>query len=114
VARVDRIILLYRNRENQESARQKFTELRGIDDWDEVGEGDEGIYTQISWTSGIELVCPTREVPAFETHLAAHGEGFYSLVFGVGDLGQAVARMRKPLIGRGDQKFAASRPQGWA
>jgi hypothetical protein len=95
VGRVDHIILLYRNRENQDSARQKFTELLGIDDWDEVGEGDEGIYIWISWTSGIELVCPTREVPAFEKHLAAHGEGFYSLVFGVGDLDQAVAHIKQ-------------------
>jgi hypothetical protein len=95
VGRIDHILLLYRNRENQDSARRKLTELLGIDDWDEVGDGDEGIYIWISWGSGIELICPTREVPAFEKHLAAHGEGFYGLVFGVADLDAAVARVKQ-------------------
>jgi hypothetical protein len=99
VGRIDHLLLLYRNRENQEQARQKFTELLGIDDWDEVGEGDEGIYIFISWKSGIELVCPTRSVPAFERHLEAHGEGFYCLVFGVANLDQAMAHI-KGITGR--------------
>jgi hypothetical protein len=95
VGRIDHIILLYRNRENQEAARRTLTELLGIEDWDEVGEGDEGIYILISWASGIELICPTREVPAFAKHLATHGEGFYALVFGVADLDQAVAQVKR-------------------
>jgi hypothetical protein len=95
VGRIDHVLLLYRNRENQDNARHRLTELLGIDDWDEVGEGDEGIYIWISWTSGIELICPTREVPAFEKHLAAHGEGFYCLVFGVADLDQAAAKIKQ-------------------
>jgi hypothetical protein len=95
VGRLDHIILLYRNRENQESARQKFSALLGVDDWDEVGEGSEGIYILISWKSGLELICPTREVAAFERHLAAHGEGFYCLVFGVADLGRAMEHIAK-------------------
>jgi hypothetical protein len=90
VGRLDHIILLYRNRENQESARRKFSQLLGIDDWDEVGEGSEGIYILISWKSGLELICPTREVAVFERHLATHGEGFYCLVFGVASLRQAM------------------------
>jgi hypothetical protein len=90
VGRIDHVILLYRNRESQESARQKFSALLGIDDWDEVGEGSEGIYIFISWKSGLELICPTREVAAFARHLAAHGEGFYCMVFGVANLRQAV------------------------
>jgi hypothetical protein len=73
VGRIDHIILLYRNRTNQDEARKKFTDLLGIDDWQEVGEGDEGIYIWISWTSGIELICPIRDVPAFQKHLDVHG-----------------------------------------
>jgi hypothetical protein len=97
--RIDHIILLYRNRENQEAARRAFTELLSIDDWDEVGEGSEGIYILISWRSGIELICPVREVAAFERHLEAHGEGFYCMVFGVTDLDAAMARI-KQITGR--------------
>src|SRR5258706_13822299 len=93
VGRIDHVLLLYRSRESQDSARHRLTELLGIDDWDEVGEGDEGIYIWISWNSGIELICPTREVPAFEKHLAVHGEGFYCLVYGVADLDRAVAQV---------------------
>lgn len=93
VGRVDHVILLYRNRENQERARQQFTTLLGIDDWQDVGEGGEGIYILISWASGIELICPTRQVPTFERHLATHGEGFYCLVFGVASLEQAMAHI---------------------
>jgi 4-hydroxyphenylpyruvate dioxygenase-like putative hemolysin len=99
VGRIDHIILLYASRESQERARQSFTAMLGIEDWDEVGEGSEGIYILISWKSGIELICPTREVPAFQRHLATHGEGFYSLVFGVADLDQAMAHV-KQLSGR--------------
>jgi hypothetical protein len=99
VGRIDHIILLYASRESQERARQSFTATLGIEDWDEVGEGSEGIYILISWKSGIELICPTREVAAFQRHLATHGEGFYSLVFGVADLDQAMAHV-KQLSGR--------------
>lgn len=99
VGRIDHILLLYRTRESQDDARRKLTELLGIDDWDEIGEGDEGIYIWISWKSGIELVCPTREVLAFEKHLMTHGEGFYCLVFGVADLDQAIENVKR-LSGR--------------
>ena len=99
VGRIDHIILLYASRESQERARQSFTATLGIEDWDEVGEGSEGIYILISWKSGIELICPTREVAAFQRHLATHGEGFYSLVFGVADLDRAMAHV-KQLSGR--------------
>jgi hypothetical protein len=108
--RIDHVLLLYRNRQNQDDARRKLTELLGIDDWDEVGEGDEGIYIWISWKSGIELVCPTREVPAFEKHLAAHGEGFYCLVFGVPDLDRAIENVKR-LSGRSPHLLGLAPPK---
>jgi len=93
--RIDHIILIYRTRESQEQARQSFTELLGVDDWDEIGEASEGLYIFISWRSGLELVCPTRAVGTFERHLAGHGEGFYCLVFGVASLDQAIANIAR-------------------
>jgi hypothetical protein len=110
VGRVDHVLFLYRNRESQDEARRKLTELLGIDDWDEVGDGDEGIYIWISWASGIELICPTREVPAFEKHLAAHGEGFYCLVFGVADLHQAMVHI-KAITGRAPHPLGSAPPK---
>jgi hypothetical protein len=95
VGRIDHIILLYRNRANQDEARRKFTDLLGIEDWQEVGEGDEGIYIWISWQSGIELICPTRDVPAFQKHLDTHGEGFYAMVFGVEDLERSSSHIQR-------------------
>jgi hypothetical protein len=66
---------------------------------DEVGEGSEGIHILISWRSGIELICPVGEVLPFQKHLAAHGEGFYCLVFGVASLDEAMTHIRE-LTGR--------------
>jgi hypothetical protein len=93
--RIDHIILIYRTRESQEQARKNFTELLGVDDWDELGEASEGLYIFISWRSGLELVCPTRAVGTFERHLTNHGEGFYCLVFGVASLDQAIANIAR-------------------
>lgn len=97
--RIDHVILLYKDRASQEAARLEFTQLLRIDDWDEIGEGSEGIHILISWRSGIELICPVREVPAFQKHLATYGEGFYCLVFGVASLDEAMAHIRH-LTGR--------------
>jgi len=102
--RIDHIILIYRTRESQEQARQSFTELLGVDDWDEIGEASEGLYIFISWRSGLELVCPTRAVGTFERHLAGHGEGFYCLVFGVASLDQAIANIAR-LNGRAPREL---------
>jgi hypothetical protein len=102
--RIDHVILIYRTRESQEQARRSFSELLGIDDWDELGEASEGLYIFISWRSGLELVCPTRAVGTFDRHLAAHGEGFYCLVFGVASLEQAVANIAR-LNGRAPREL---------
>jgi hypothetical protein len=110
VGRIDHIILLYRTRESQEQARQSFSELLGVDDWDEIGEASEGLYIFISWRSGIELVCPTRPVGTFERHLAAHGEGFYCLVFGVANLAQAIANVER-LKGRAPRALGDPPPK---
>jgi hypothetical protein len=102
--RIDHIILIYRTRESQEQARKSFSELLGLDDWDELGEASEGLYIFISWRSGLELVCPTRAVGTFERHLASHGEGFYCLVFGVESLDQAIANIAR-LNGRAPREL---------
>ena len=82
VGRIDHIILIYKNEENQLKAKQQFTETLGIKDWQEVGQAEQGLSIIISWDSGIELVYPTDDNPAYQKHLEKHGEGFYGMVFG--------------------------------
>lgn len=95
VGRVDHIVLAYRSRENLESARKQFSEQLGVDDWEELGEiAEVRLYIWISWTAGLELICPTGEGSFIAEHLAAHGEGFFSMVFGVADLNRAMARVK--------------------
>lgn len=91
--RIDHIVMIYHTRESQEAARQQFSALLGIDDWEDLGEVYESVHVIVSWGSGLELLRPTRADSTFEQYLAMHGEGFYCLVFGVADLDQAMARI---------------------
>ena len=96
VGRIDHSVLIYRNRENQEKARQQFSLLLSIDDWVDYGEMKvEGVHPVVSWKAGLELIYPIREIPIFEQHLAKHGEGFYNFVFGVADLDHAIAHLMR-------------------
>ena len=94
VGRIDHIVLAFENRENLDRERERLTALLGVDDWEELGEIENvGLYIWISWRAGLELICPTRPGSIAEEHLATHGEGFYSMVFGVQDLDAAIARV---------------------
>lgn len=95
VGRIDHIVFAYHNRENQLNAQKQFSDLLKIDDWDDLGEIEEGgVRVIISWKSGLELLCRTKEESILKDHLANHGEGFYSLVFGVADLDDAVNHIK--------------------
>lgn len=108
VGRIDHVVMIYRTQESQEAARKQFSALLGIDDWDDMGEVYESVHVIVSWGSGLELIRPTRPGSGsnFDQHLAAHGEGFYSLVFGVADLDQAMAHVAK----QGASAYALPRP----
>lgn len=94
VGRIDHIVLAYRDRERQARAREEFSRLLGVDDWEDLGEIDEvKLAIWISWQAGLELICPTGPGSFVDDHLAKHGEGFFSMVFGVEDLPAAMARV---------------------
>lgn len=95
VGRIDHSVFIYRNEESQKKAREHFSTILGIDDWDELVEADQGVHIFISWNSGIELICPTKPIPAYERHLDKQGEGFYAMVFGVADLDEAMVYIEK-------------------
>lgn len=103
VGRIDHIILIYKNKENQLNAKAQFSENLGIDDWHEVGEAEQGLSIVISWSAGIELVYPIDDNPAYQQHLEKYGEGFYALVFGVSNIDESVSKIeairgRKPFM----------------
>jgi Glyoxalase/Bleomycin resistance protein/Dioxygenase superfamily len=111
VGRIDHIVLAYRNRENLERARKQFSALLGVDDWEELGEiAEVRLYIWISWKAGLELICPTGDSSFIAEHLAAHGEGFFSMVFGVADLNRAMARVKDN--GGDANALAATPPAG--
>ena len=95
VGRIHHTLFIYQNRENQLKARDEFSSVLKIDDWQEVGEVPEGLSVLISWSSGIELVFPVIDNPAYQKHLDKFGEGFYGMVFGVEDLASSVEHIEK-------------------
>jgi len=94
VGRIDHIVLAYRDRESLDRVRSQFSTLLGVDDWEELGEiAEVRLHIWISWRAGLELICPTSEGSFIDEHLATHGEGFFSMVFGVADLQSAMTRV---------------------
>jgi len=95
VGAIDHLVLAYRDAESQSEARAQFSELLGVDDWDDLGELEEaGVRVFVSWSSGLELLAPTRANSMIERHLAERGEGVFSVVVGVSDLDAAVEHVR--------------------
>lgn len=96
VGRIDHIVLAYRDRASQARARDEFSRLLGVDDWEDLGEIEEvKLAIWISWQAGLELICPTAPGSFADEHLARHGEGFFSMVFGVEDLPAAMKRVEE-------------------
>jgi hypothetical protein len=94
VGRIDHIVLVYANRDNLDRARGEFGALLGVDDWEDLGDlPDVKLRIWISWHAGLELICPTGPGSFADEHLAKHGEGFFSMVFGTADLGRAMERV---------------------
>jgi Glyoxalase/Bleomycin resistance protein/Dioxygenase superfamily len=95
VPRVNHVSFVYATPEHQEAARDEFTSLLGISDWDEVLAPDRGIRVFMSWDSGLELMCATRPGSILEEYLERHGEGFYSLVMAVRDMDESLRRLKE-------------------
>ncbi|MEZ4331491.1 MAG: VOC family protein [Myxococcota bacterium] len=111
VGRIDHIVLAYRDRASQARARDEFSRLLGVDDWEDLGEIEEvKLAIWISWQAGLELICPTGPGSFADEHLARHGEGFFSMVFGVEDLPAAMKRVEEG--GGNAVPLAATPPAG--
>jgi 4-hydroxyphenylpyruvate dioxygenase-like putative hemolysin len=111
VGRIDHIVLAYQNRENLDKAREEFSALLGVEDWEDLGEIEEvRLQIWISWKAGLELICPTGAGSFVDEHLSSHGEGFFSMVFGVADLSRAMERVKDR--GGNAVALAATPPDG--
>ena len=91
VNHVDHVCFIYRL-ENFEKAKDQFSKAFGITDWDGPQElpGFDVLQTQ-SLSTGMEIIAPLKEGTFFDEYLRTHGEGFYSLIFGVADVHKAAA-----------------------
>lgn len=81
--------------ENHDEAVAHFNELFGINmEGPLVLPGFNKIH--IDWDSGLEVFSPVDADgdTIFNQHLRERGEGFYSLVFGVEEMGEAMERAR--------------------
>ena len=77
VGHVDHVCLACRSAENQGNARREFSELLGIDNWDEMNtDQSRKLWVCISWKSGIELTDAPGPGSAIDEHLQKHGEAF--------------------------------------
>lgn len=60
---------------------------------------DHGMIIYLSWEAGLEVVAPMAKRTDFNSalhdHLAAHGEGLYAVVFGVGNLEKHERRLEE-------------------
>lgn len=96
VGRIDHIVMAYASRENLARAREEFSQLLGVDDWEDLGDLDDvKLSIWISWKAGLELICPIGPGSFVDDHLAKHGEGFFEMVFGTADLASAMERVNR-------------------
>jgi methylmalonyl-CoA/ethylmalonyl-CoA epimerase len=63
----------------------------------EVDLPEHGVVILISWSGGLEIMCPVHATGALgdsaRAFLAEHGEGVYSVVFSVDDVDHAVDQL---------------------
>jgi 4-hydroxyphenylpyruvate dioxygenase-like putative hemolysin len=91
---IDHVVFIYRL-ENLDAARDELSAALGITDWDGPKEFERfGIIQTQSVSAGVELLAPTGDHGFIADHLKQHGEGFFSLVYGVEDLDKAVQEAR--------------------
>lgn len=95
VNRIDHVAILVRP-ENLESAVDHYSKLLGISFEGPFKSDSAGVTYYLDWTSGLEVYAPHDPVLAADRfqYLEEHGEGVFRLIFGVPDIGEAVARAR--------------------
>lgn len=98
---IDHIALAYSSYDGLEAARAELSSVLGIDDWMDAGLVHGLLRVKVSWSTGIELLCPA-EPGASVPFTGVRGDGFNCLVFGVADLDAEVKRLgelgQKPIM----------------
>ena len=95
VGRIDHVAFAFSTTDRQDQACQEFSELLGIDDWDEVLAPERQLRVLMSWGACIELVAPLGPGSILDEFIEKNGEGFFTMVFGVEKLEDTVAHVEK-------------------
>lgn len=91
IQRIDHVVILVRQ-ENALSYADRLSTVLGIAFEEPFVTGSKGTLVIVSWDAGIEIIAPTRpEGPHWE-RLQRFGEGCVSILFGVADLDDGMAR----------------------
>jgi len=93
---IDHVGFAYATIDAREDARRAFASVFDLDDWMDVGVVYELVKVNVSWSSGIELICPAEpggQIPFMDRDVDT--DGFNVLVFGVDDLDAEVERLRQ-------------------
>ena len=95
VNRIDHIAICVRP-ENLQAAIDQFSELLDIKFEGPFESADSGVTYYLDWDSGMEVYTPSDQMLAADRFefLERHGEGVFRVIFGVPDIGEAVARAR--------------------
>jgi hypothetical protein len=93
VGRVDHVVYEYKSLAAREAAKAEFEQRFGVAGWTDVGLIETfGIQVIVDWDSGMELLCPAADAPGADGEMTGHA---HSIVFGVADLDEAVARANR-------------------
>jgi hypothetical protein len=102
VGRIDHVAFAFSSPERQDQACQEFSQMLGLDDWDEVLAPERSLRVLMSWGGCIELVAPTGPGSILDEFLEKNGEGFFTLTFGVEKLEDACAHVER--LGRSTRR----------
>ncbi len=84
--------------EHMEQARAYWEEAIGLPPLEDLELPELGLRVLVSWDGGVEIMCPTdgdRPMAAVARRfLQERGEGVFSVVYNVADIGEAMARIR--------------------
>jgi hypothetical protein len=87
---VDHVCFAYKTVDSQDKARQEFSTLLGLNDWDDMVVVKRNLRVLISWGGGLELIAPIGPGSILDAYFEKNSPGFYSLAFGVDTLEKAM------------------------
>lgn len=92
--------------ENLDLYVERFSTLLGVTFDPIIHSKEADVAAALSWDSGLELVAPLSRQGYFWDRLQRFGEGVTSLIFGVDDMDEAIARVRSMNVDSNELRFS--------